>query len=348
MKIMIDIGHPAHVHLFKNIIWELEKRGDTILVTARDKDVVLKLLDAYQIPYHAIGKKQTGIIALTREWIVREYKIYKIAKNFHPDIMLGLLNPATAHVAKLIGAKSIIFNDSEPEAIKYPIEEKLTVPFANRIITLASVNHDYGPKSIRINSYKELAYLHPNVFTPNPNVLEQAGLKKGDDYVLLRFVAWGASHDVGEGGFSLEEKRTLIHQLQQKVHVYISSELPLPKEFEQYRLPISPDKMHDFLYYAKLFISDSQTMTTEAALLATPAIRYNSFVGEKDMGNFRELEEKYGLIFNFRNGTDAINKAMELLKTPGLKEQWREKQKQLLSEKEEIIPKFIEIIEYDT
>jgi hypothetical protein len=27
---MVDIGHPAHVHFFKNAIWELEKRGHSV------------------------------------------------------------------------------------------------------------------------------------------------------------------------------------------------------------------------------------------------------------------------------------------------------------------------------
>jgi predicted glycosyltransferase len=36
MKVLIDMGHPAHVHFFKNTIWELEKRGHEVKVTARD------------------------------------------------------------------------------------------------------------------------------------------------------------------------------------------------------------------------------------------------------------------------------------------------------------------------
>ncbi|MDO9537119.1 MAG: hypothetical protein Q7J68_02245 [Thermoplasmata archaeon] len=45
MKVLFDMGHPAHVHLlqpgwlFKNTIWELEKQGHAVKVTARDKDV---------------------------------------------------------------------------------------------------------------------------------------------------------------------------------------------------------------------------------------------------------------------------------------------------------------------
>lgn len=28
MRILIDMGHPGHVHLFKNFIREMEKRGN--------------------------------------------------------------------------------------------------------------------------------------------------------------------------------------------------------------------------------------------------------------------------------------------------------------------------------
>jgi len=43
MKILIDMGHPAHVYFFKNTIWELEKRGHQVKVTARDKDVTTEV-----------------------------------------------------------------------------------------------------------------------------------------------------------------------------------------------------------------------------------------------------------------------------------------------------------------
>lgn len=336
MKILVDMGHPAHVHLFKNLIWELEKQGHSVQVTARDKDVVLKLLDAYKIPYIKVGKKGSGTLALAKEWICRELQILSIARSFHPDVMIGVLNPATVHVAKLVGAKSVIFNDSEPEAIKYPIAEKITIPFANLIVTLASVKHDYGPTSIRVNSYKELAYLHPDVFTPDSSVLLEAGLAEDEEYALIRFVAWGAYHDVGEGGFRLEDKRLLITELEKRMKVYISSELPLSDEFEKYRLPITPDRMHDFMYYAKIFVSDSQTMTTEAAVLGTPAVRCNSFVGENDMGNFQELENKYGLIFNYRDAEDAIMKVRQLVLQSDLKAEWKEKREMLLKEKDSL------------
>lgn len=333
MRILVDMGHPAHVHLFKNFIWEMEKRGHTILVTAREKDVATQLLKAYDIPFIPVGKKGTGSLSLVKEWIFRDIKIIRIARRFNPDILMGVLNPATAHAARILGKVSVTFTDSEPEIAKYPIADTITLPFTDVILTLSSVRHDYGEKEVRVNSYKELASLHPARFKPDPNVLQIAGLSPEEDYALVRFVAWGAYHDVGQGGLTLDDKRALIKELEQSCRVFISSESPLPPEFEQYRLPIPPEKIHDFLHYAKIFVSDSQTMTTEAALLGTPAVRCNSFVGKNDMGNFVELEERYHLIYNCRDGPAVLSRVNELLQSSDLKVEWARKREPLLQEK---------------
>ena len=91
--------------------------------------------------------------------------------------------------------------------------------------------------------------------------------------------------------------------------------------------------MHDILYYAQMLVGDTQTMTTEAGVLGTPAIRCNTFVGENDMGNFLELEKNYGLIFNYSDPKKAIDKAIELLHENNLKEQWKIKRNNLLKDK---------------
>lgn len=333
MRILIDIGHPAHVHLFKNFIWEMETKGHQVLVTAREKDVATQLLKAYNIPFIPVGKKGTGSLNLVKEWIFRDIEIIRIARKFNPDILMGVLNPATAHAARILGKVSITFTDSEPEVVKYPVADTITLPFTDVILTLSSVRHDYGKKEVRVNSFKELASLHPARFTPDPDVLNVAGLSPEDDYALVRFVAWGAYHDVGQGGLTLDDKRALIRELEQSCRVFITSESPLPAEFEKYRLPIPPEKIHDFLHYAKIFVSDSQTMTTEAALLGTPAVRCNSFVGKNDMGNFVELEERYHLIYNCGDGPAVLSRVSELLQLPDLKAEWARRREPLLQGK---------------
>ena len=49
MKVLFDLGHPAHVHYFKNLIELLQKHGHKVLVIARKKDVTQKLLKNYKI-----------------------------------------------------------------------------------------------------------------------------------------------------------------------------------------------------------------------------------------------------------------------------------------------------------
>jgi len=55
--------------------------------------------------------------------------------------------------------------------------------------------------------------------------------------------------------------------------------------------------MHSLLYYATMFIGDSQTMTSEAAMLGTPSLKLNSFAGKLSVPN--ELEQKYQLCYSF-------------------------------------------------
>lgn len=323
----------------------MEKKGHHILVTARDKDVVTQLLMAYNIAYIPIGKKGTGKLSLIKEWILRDIKIAHIVNKFNPDILLGAMNPATAHAARIHGKISVTFTDSEPEIAKYPIADAITLPFTDVILTLSSVRHDYGKKEVRVNSYKELASLHPARFKPDPGVLQIAGLSPEDDYALIRFVAWDAYHDVGQGGLTLDEKYALIKELEQSCQVFISSESPLPVEFEKYRLPIPPEMIHDFLHYAKIFVSDSQTMTTEAALLGTPAVRCNSFVGKNDMGNFVELENRYSLIYNCQDGASVLSRVSELLRLPDLKAEWVRRREPLLQEKIDLTTFMVWLIE---
>ena len=114
---------------------------------------------------------------------------------------------------------------------------------------------------------------------------------------------------------------------------------------EKYLLNIPKHKIHDCLYYAKMLVTDTQTMTTEAGVLGTPVIRCNSFVGSNDMGNFIELEQKYKLIFSYRNPDQAIEKALSLIQDPDIKKEWKKKKQKLLDDKIDITSFIIWYIE---
>lgn len=44
MRIVVNIGHPAHVHLFKKVIQILKANGHDVLVTARNKGITLDIM----------------------------------------------------------------------------------------------------------------------------------------------------------------------------------------------------------------------------------------------------------------------------------------------------------------
>ena len=217
------------------------------------------------------------------------------------------------------GAKSGIFPDSE--VVK--VTNRYVVPLATCVITPGSFGLSYGKKHLRIGGLFENCYLAPSVFKPEENVIEQYRLKQ--PYAVLRFVGWYANHDVNNSGFTLEQKKQLIAAIEPHMKVYISSEKELPEELQAYRLPTPANKIHHVLAYADLYLGDSQTMATEAALLGTPAIRSNSFVGPNDMTNFKVLEQQYGLLFNIREFDGVLAKVQEMA-CESKKSEWQAKQ----------------------
>ena len=330
MRVLFDMGHPADVHLFKYTVRNLEKDGHEIEICIREREnIVKKLLDYYEFNYENLEKNTPGLFNKAIAMFKNDYKLIKISKRFNPDIYVSLSSPYSAQVSKSLGRHSITFTDSEPTGLTLA----LTMPFTDVIITPSGFARDLGKKQIRISGYKELAYLHPNWFEPKSDILKILGVPKDEPYVILRFSSFDASHDFGIKGFSLGEKRRLVKELGKYATVFISSEVKLPLDLEKYSMDIPQHRMHDALYYASVLVGDTQTSTTEAACLGTPAVRCNSFVGKNDMSNFIELEKIYGLIFNYNRPEMAIEKSIELIQQQDLNEKWVNKKEKLYKEK---------------
>ncbi|GAG56540.1 unnamed protein product, partial [marine sediment metagenome] len=141
MRVLVFVNHPAHVHLFKNMIWILEERGHTVEILVREKDRALYLLDKYGFEYTPIGKFHRSIIGKAYELITTDYKCYKLARKFRPDILVDV-GIYGAHASKLIRKPSIIFNDTEIANLT----NMLYVPFASVICTPSCFKKDLGGK----------------------------------------------------------------------------------------------------------------------------------------------------------------------------------------------------------
>jgi predicted glycosyltransferase len=62
MRYLFDIGHPAHVHYFRNAIRILQSRGHEVSITTRDKEISLYLLDKLGFQYTCRGKNLVSVL----------------------------------------------------------------------------------------------------------------------------------------------------------------------------------------------------------------------------------------------------------------------------------------------
>jgi len=200
---------------------------------------------------------------------------------------------------------------------------------------------DLGKKQIRYNGYTELTYLHQKYFKPDPSTLDKIGISKNENFVVLRFVSWSAIHDIGQKG--IKNRVNFVRELEKYGCVLITSEGKLEKSLEKNRITLSPEKFHDLLYYATLYIGEGATIASEAAILGTPSIYVSSLAGS--LGYLDELEQKYDLMYSFANSDEALKKAIEILEIPNIKEDWRIKKEYMLSDKIDVTDFMIKFIE---
>ena len=331
MNVLIDIGHPAHVHLFRNLYQLLIAKGHNVILTVKNIPVVIDLLKRYNIEYILLDQKPKSFIKKAIKQFSFTGKIIEIAKKNNIDIGLGV-SVSIPQAGLFTKMKTFVFDDDDITAT--PLFALLSHTFANKVISPDCVHKTAKYRHyITYPGYHELAYLHPNRFTPDKRILDELRVNPNENYFILRFNAFQAHHDLGKKGLSSENKRKLIKVLKEYGKVFISGEDKLEDEFTQYQINLPPEKIHSAMYYATMFISDSQTMSSEAAVLGTPAFRLNSFVGK--IAYLEELENKYDLTYGFLPGQfeQMIRKIKELLNTENLKETWKNKRQKMLQDK---------------
>jgi len=325
MKILIDLGHPAHVHYFRNFISEMKTRGHQFLITARDKEVTHVLLNNYNLEYVSRGKGKNTLLGKMTYMFNADLKIFNLARKWNPDIFISFGSPYAAHVAFALGKPHIALTDTE--------HAKLGILsfalFTKTIITPNSFLKSFGKKQVLFNGFFELCYLNPKYFIPNSTIRCVLNLKPSDKFVLFRFISWNASHDIGQSGISLQNKIKLLELFTSLGYkVFISAEGTLSQELEVHRIKISPEQVHDVLAETDFFIGESGTMSTEAALLGTPTIYINSL----DAGVFHD-EVRYGLLYSLRTDKNLLNLIKKLLSESNLKAKHLELRNRMLSEK---------------
>lgn len=341
MRVLVDIVHPAHAHFYRRMIEALTAEGAAVRVVSRHKEVTEDLLDAWGIPHRSIGAAgRTSKAGQAAELLDRVRALRRLGRQFRPDVVLTR-SPAGAEVARLIGAVGIFDTDDGREV---GVHYWAAAPFAHIITTPTSIGEDYGTKHRIYPGYKALAYLHPDRYTPDPDVRRLLGVERDEPYYLVRFVALTASHDHREQGLSTDAKMEIIERLQRRGQVFVSCEGPTPPELEHLRFRLPADRMHDALAFATMCVGDSQTMAAEAALLGTPALRASSFTGR--LGYLGSLEHAYGLLRSFQPDEAAAMLATmdEILDDPATPSLWEQRRAEMLAENVDVTSWYLDLI----
>lgn len=296
MRVLFDLAHPAHVHLYRNLIHRVRAEGGAVLVATREKDVTVDLCRAYDIPQTVISRSRPrSRAAAGMEMAWRTLHVARLAVGFRPDALVGS-SVSIGPVGRLLRRPSFVFTEDDGAVV--PLFSRVTYPFCTWLITPEALrNEGQGAKHLTYPGYHELAYLHPNHFTPDPEIVRGFGLDPQQPYFIVRLVALGSHHDVGASGMPAEARRRLLEILMSRGRVLITSEGTLPPELESLRFRLPPEKMHHVLAFASLYVGDSQTMAIEAAMLGVPSLRCNSFVGRLSV--MEELEHRDQLTYGF-------------------------------------------------
>lgn len=339
MNILFAVNHPAQYHLFKHSFYALKNEGHKVMFVIRDKDILEKLMLADQQPYVRLITKRVGkgfLSVLSKgavDILLQESRLFTYCRRHRPDLMVGT-DYCITHVGKLLNIPSIVFNEDDFYINR--IFCSLAYPFATYIVSpnVCDVGK-YTQKKIGYDGYQKLAYLHPSVFTPEQRVAEKY-FTETRNYVLIRLVSFSAGHDVEQHHTGIDE--IILNKIIQCCElrgfkIYISSEAPIPLKFVKYELKANVQDMHHIMSFASLFIGDSQSMIVEAAMLGTPSIRFNSFVGKISVLN--ELEEKYKLTTGIHTSQPGklLKELDEMLVSDDLKSLYQKRRLQMLEDK---------------
>lgn len=290
MIVLIDILHPADLHVLRGFREEMLRRGHTVHVAARNKDVTIPLLQRYDIPAEILSRQRSGLVGLGIEWFIRAFRLIRMARRTRPHLMIGVSGPVIAPVGKLLRIPTVVMCDVEHSTRT----NRLVIPLATAVVTGRSY---YGPVNghqVTYPSYHQLAYLHPQRFTPDDKLVKEAGIDPEAAYSVVRFVAWEASHDIGESGLDVENKRRLIARLAEGGRVLVSSEAPLPDDLRRFEITAEPDLLHHIIAFARIVVGESATLSSEAAVLGVPSV----YIRDTGRGYTDEQERRYNLVRN--------------------------------------------------
>lgn len=346
MRYLIYLGHPAQYHFFKRTILNLQQHGHLVKVLIKTKDILEQLLQEDGVEYVNIQPvmRKNSKLSIFMAMLQRVKAVVRIAKQFKADVLIGE-DASLSWASVLLHKAAVSVLEDDYEVIKseallaYPLVKHIVVP------QICSVG-PFESKKIGYEGYMKLAYLHPYYFKPNDEVCQSYGIDPKSKYILMRLARLTAFHDTNIKGLNRQLVDNIVAQAQANgYNVYISSEDKLDDQLATHQLRIKHTDVHHIMANASLLISDSQSMSVEAAMLGVPSLRFSDFTGRIRV--LEELEHKYQLTFGIKTSDpDTLQtKAAELLSLTDVRAVFQKRRQKMLADKIDVTAFFTWFIE---
>jgi uncharacterized protein len=342
VRLLFDVLHPAHVHFFRHLIGELAGKGHEVKITLQANDLARDLLDEYGFAYEVVSRPGRDARPSAFQAVERAGRVWQSTARFRPHFMLGCQGSAVAQLGRLRrlvardSSRVLVFHDDELASL----ENTLTYPLADYVCTADCYYGRVRGHHLGYRSYEQLAYLHPQRFTPDRDVVRRLGVDPGSRYFVVRF----AAHRDPAACLPLERRVALVRGLSEHGRVVLSSETRPPPELAPYALELPAGALHHVIAFSSLLVGESAVTASEAACLGVPAV----YVSPRGRGYTDEQERRYGLVQNFtekRFSADWISAARELAADRELKARLRPSAERLWTEKLDLTRWMLELVE---
>ncbi len=271
MRVWIDLTNSPHVLVMRPVIEALTRRGDDVLVTARDFAQTLGLLERLRIDHTAIGHHRGGALAAKGVGLAsRSGALTRWASGRRIDLALGHGSNDVSVAAKLLRIPSVTAFDYEWARQQHHINCRL----ATRVVVPDAIPPErlkpYGATAAKLRRYeglKEEYYLAD--FEPDPAVLTELGLDRSRPLAVVRTPpAVSLYHRFDAPVFT-----QVLHRLQGQQVVVLPRTPEQHTELKAAGGFIVPEQAIDapsLVAFADLVISAGGTMNREAVALGTP------------------------------------------------------------------------------
>ncbi|HEY9113867.1 MAG TPA: DUF354 domain-containing protein [Bacteroidales bacterium] len=288
MRILIDIGHPAHANFFRNPANILRKQGHTVIISVLHRGRLPKIVREEYPDFNIIKSgtyKSNKWSIIFQANILRFFiQLYNVF-NYKIDFGLSVGSFTLGAALKIKGKKNIQFDD-DPERGMNVFLERMT---ATKIYFPPIIKET--KKISTYNALKEWSYLSPKYFLANKTVLEKYKVKP-KNYIFIREVQTkslnysGQNPDIILGiADKIKNNITVLLSLEDK-----SKALLYPKNWIILKEPV--DNIHSLIYFSTSVISSGDSMAREGAMLGVPSI----YAGYREMNANKILIDKGMLV----------------------------------------------------